>query len=132
MDSVTLQFEEAEDRSRDGLVKLPVLDPARPDLFPQQKVISKVQHRLVAQDLIKTTQDNRARSWMLSCSLPGSGHWLHAIPTNPHFRASSDVFRTMLCIRLEAPVPAAQQVKACVCGMTGPSIQYSTLIGWGS
>ena len=30
----------------------------------------------------------------------------------------------MLCIRLGPPVPAAQQVKACVCGMTGPSIQY--------
>ena len=33
VDSVTLQFEEAEDRSKDGLVKLPVLDPARLDLF---------------------------------------------------------------------------------------------------
>ena len=27
VDSVTLQFEEAEDRSKDGLVKLLVLDP---------------------------------------------------------------------------------------------------------
>ena len=42
----------------------------------------------------------------------------------PYFRASSDVFRTMLRIRLKVPVPAAQQVKACVCGMTGPPIKY--------
>ena len=35
VDSVTLQFEEAKGRSKDGLL---VLDPALPDLFPQQKV----------------------------------------------------------------------------------------------
>ena len=61
---------------------------------------------------------------MISCSLPGSGHWLHALPTVHLFRVSSDIFCTMLCIRLDAPVPAAEHVRQCVCGMTGPSLQY--------
>ena len=40
------------------------------------------------------------------------------------FRVSSDTYHTMLCIRLDAPVPGAEQVKECKCGMTGPSLQY--------
>ena len=124
VDFVTARFEDAADQSDEGLVKLPVLDVRRPDLFPAQKVVSRAVHRLAARDLLESTTDQRARSWLLSCSLPGSGHWLHALPTVHLFRVSSDIYRTMLCIRLDAPVPAAEHVKACECGMTGPSLQY--------
>ena len=34
-------------------------------------------------------------------------------------------YRTMLRIRLVAPVPAAEHARACVRGMTGSSLQYS-------
>jgi len=128
VDVMTAMIEDASHRSKQGgkqgMYKLPVLDPDRPDLFPRQNVLSKVVHRLTAQDLLKKATDRRSKSWMLSCSLPASGHWLHAIPTVSYFKASSDVFRTMLCLRLEVPPPVTRSVKRCKCGMTGPSLEY--------
>ena len=40
VDFVTARLEDAADQSTDGLVKLPVLNVSRPDLFPAQKVVS--------------------------------------------------------------------------------------------
>ena len=94
VDVMTAMIEDASHRSKQGgkqgMYKLPVLDPDRPDLFPRQNVLSKVVHRLTAQDLLKKATDRRSKSWMLSCSLPASGHWLHAISMVSYFKASSE------------------------------------------
>ena len=57
VDFVTAHFEDAADQSDEGLVKLPVLNVRRPDLFPAQKVVSHAVHRLSTWELLKSTTD---------------------------------------------------------------------------
>ena len=103
------------------------IDPLQPQKLQTQKVYARAMHRLVArnlgQDLEKT--DPVMASWFYSCSLPGSGAWLHASPSVGRFRVSSEVFRTMLCIRVGVAIPSAAGIKHCVhkCDYAGPSLQ---------
>ena len=103
------------------------LDPIKPQDIPAQKVIARATHRLVALELADKLErhDPVMASWLHSCSLPGAGAWLHSSPAVHRFRVSSEVFRTMLCIRLGASIPSAVSIKRCVvkCDYSGPSLQ---------
>ena len=103
-----------------------VMDPARPTLLPVQKDLARAMHRLAATQLADQLerQDPVAASWFHSCSLPGSGSFLHAMPSVQRFRVSSELFRTMLCIRLGAPVSLARGLKFCTakCGYSGTAL----------
>ena len=103
-----------------------VMDPARPTLLPVQKDLARAMHRLAATQLADQLerQDPVAASWFHSCSLPGSGSFLHAMPSVQRFRVSSELFRTMLCIRLGAPISLARGLKFCTakCGYSGTAL----------
>ena len=102
------------------------MDPARPTLLPVQKDLARAMHRLAATQLADQLerQDPVAASWFHSCSLPGSGSFLHAMPSVQRFRVSSELFRTMLCIRLGAPISLARGLKFCTakCGYSGTAL----------
>ena len=115
-------------KSRQGKVsELCEIDPLQPQKLQTQKVYARAMHRLVArnlgQDLEKT--DPVMASWFYLCSLPGSGAWLHASLSVGQFQVSSEVFRTMLCIRVGVAIPTAAGIKHCVhkCDYAGPSLQ---------
>ena len=64
-----------------------------------------------------------AASWHISCSLPGSGSWLHTmLYVN---RVAAKTWRAMLCLRMMAPIPEATGIDRCVsgCSCTGWQLQ---------
>ena len=63
-------------------------------------------------------QDQVAVPWFHSCSLPGSGSFLHVMASVQRFGVSSELFRAMLCIRLGALIPLAMGLTFCTakCG----------------
>ena len=67
---------------------------------------------LAARDLLNSTTDKRAKSWMLSRSLPGSGHWLHTLPT-VHLLEYFQSLRTFF-------------VRCCALGLMPQCLQLST------
>ena len=68
-----------------------------------------------------------AASWFHSCSWPGSGSFLHAMPSVQRFRVSLELFRAMICIRLGAPTSLARGLKFCTakCGYSGTALVIS-------
>ena len=64
-----------------------------------------------------------AASWHISCSLPGSGSWLHTMPYVN--RVAAKTWRTMFCLRMMAPIPEAAGIDRCVsgCSCTGWQLQ---------
>ena len=127
--NLNAQFEGQVIRTDGGVpVHFPVLDPEVPSKFPTQRVISRALHRIAASDLVKglIKADPMQASWVLSCGLPGSGAWLHAIPEagSKRLRISREVARTMLRIRLCAPVIGVGGSDRCICGAWGPAVQY--------
>ena len=63
-----------------------------------------------------TKTDPLLASWYASGRQHGGSGCLAAIPSLPCFRVSSQVFQTMLCIKILAPVPGTDRLKRCVCG----------------
>ena len=63
-----------------------------------------------------TKTDPLLASWFASGRQHGGASWLSATPSLPCFRVSSQVFQTMLCNKLLAPVPGTDRLKRCVCG----------------
>ena len=97
------------------------IDLQTPTSLPTQKQISRALHRITAADLMQDLVNSApvAASWHISCSLPGSGSWLHTMPYVN--RVSAKTWRTMFCLRMMAPIPEATGIDRCVpgCSCTG-------------
>ena len=77
------QFEACEATAQAGTTRppyrFPDIDLQTPTSLPTQKQISRALHRITAADLMQDLVNSApvAASWHISCSLPGSGSWLH-------------------------------------------------------
>ena len=82
---VEQQFEAYEATALAGTTRLaysvPDIDLQTPTSLPTQKQLSRALHRTVAADLMQDLVASApvAASLHISCSLPGSGSWLHTI-----------------------------------------------------
>ena len=79
------QFEAYEATAMAGTTRppyrFPDIDLHTPTSLPTQKQLSRVLHRIAAADLMQNLVASApvAASWHISCSLPGSGLWLHTM-----------------------------------------------------
>ncbi len=122
---VEQQFEAYEATAMAGTTRppyrFPDIDLQTPTSLPTQKQLSHALHRIVAADLMQDLVASApvAASWHISCSLPGSGSWLHTmLYVN---RVAAKTWRTMFCLRMIAPIPEAAGIDRCVsgCSCTG-------------
>jgi hypothetical protein len=67
------------------------------------------------------------RAWHLSCAQFNAGAWLNAIPSIKIFKATANVFRSMLQIRMGLNLSHSNSMAKCPCG-EGPNIL--TRKGW--
>jgi hypothetical protein len=126
---VEQQFEAYEATAQAGTTRppyrFPDIDLQTPTSLPTQKQISRALHRITAADLMQDLVNSApvAASWHISCSLPGSGSWLHTMPYVN--RVSAKTWRTMFCLRMMAPIPEATGIDRCVpgCSCTGWQLQ---------
>jgi hypothetical protein len=103
-------------------VKFQIIDQARPDIWPSQSVLSKIQFQIRADDLqnhMLGTDNKTLASWFISMRRQGSGSFLRIIPSQHQYSVSSELYRIQISMRLLAPIPALQG-KKCVCGYAGP------------
>ena len=91
-------------------------DYQTPTSLPTQKQLARALHRIVAADLMQDLVASApvAASWHISCSLPGSGSWLHTmLYVN---RVAAKTWQTMLCLCMMALIPEAAGIDRCVSG----------------
>lgn len=103
-------------KSRKGAKRL--LNLTAPATWPLQNALSSIIHQHQANELEErmTKTDPLLASWFASGRQHGGSGCLAAIPSLPCFRVSSQVFQTMLCIKVLAPVPGTDMLQRCICG----------------
>jgi hypothetical protein len=120
VDEYNAQLSEAQPKVRGKLI-----DMERPDIWPTQKQISSIVHRITANDLQQDLgrTDPATAGWFTSMRLSGSGSFLRVIPSSYVYKVSSECFRIQLSMRIMAPIPALQHPSMkCVCGYKGPAL----------
>ena len=129
---VEQQFEAYEAAALAGTTRppyrFPDIDLQTPTSLHTQKQIFCALHRITAANLMQdiVTSAPVAASWHISCSLSGSGSWLHTMPYVN--RVAATTWRTMFCLCMVGPIPEATGIAHCVsgCSCTGWQLQLGS------
>ena len=89
-------------------IRCDLLDPARPDLWPTQKILSSAVHHMTADELEEEliATDPTAAGLFISWRREGAGDFLRVIPSLHTFSVSPQLFRVQIAMRIGADVPA--------------------------
>ena len=111
-------------------IKIKPLDPLLPWTWPKSKDLSRVTHRVAADELEQELmQDSKpgnkiALSWFRSCRLHGAMDWLRTIPRFHTFRVSQALWRVMFATTMCAPVVSSMMNLVCPCGNDSQLLRY--------
>jgi hypothetical protein len=111
-------------------IRIKPLDPLLPWTWPKSKDLSRVTHRVAADELEQELmQDSKpgnkiALSWFRSCRLHGAMDWLRTIPRFHTFRVSQALWRVMFATTMCAPVVSSMMNLVCPCGNDSQLLRY--------
>ena len=107
---------------------LPTIDTFA-DMPPTKRIAAKLHNNELKLLLANPNLSPAKRAWHLSCAQFNAGAWLNAIPSIKTFKATANVFRSMLQIRMGLNLSHSDSMAKCPCG-EGPNIL--TRKGWHS